>query len=478
MATRVAIIGAGPGGYVAAARAAQLGGEVTLIEKEGVGGTCLNWGCIPTKIMKRTADLMEDFRRADEFGISMEGTLRTDMKRVMARKQELIREQAQGILNLLKHRKVTFVKGRGTVAGHGLVTVIQENGRQLEVPWDRLILALGAQPLEIPAFPFDGNRVLSSNHALSLSEVPRSVLIVGGGVVGCEFAFIFASLGSEVTVVEAMSRILPIESVDEDCSTVLQREMKKRKIKFLVNRVVQSVDEDGDQLRVTVGQSPFAQEIKRKEQKTQTVHVDKVLVCIGRTPNTSGAGLETVGVRTDARGWIPVHEHMETDVRGVYAIGDVLGPSKVMLAHVASTEGIVAAENVMGASRLMNYEVVPGAVFTSPEIANVGLTEVQARERGIPVRCESVLFRTLGKAHVIGEIAGMAKLVTNRETGRILGVHIIGAHATDLIAEGALAVQIGATVRDLAETIHAHPTLSEVMLEVSFKALDLSAHEW
>ena len=476
MAKKITVIGAGPGGYVAAIRVAQLGAEVTVIEQEGVGGTCLNWGCIPSKVMRTTAEMLEKFHRAQEFGIEVHGTIRPNMKALMARKQVVIQNQIKGVLKLFKHHKIRYLVGRGTIEGNRRAAVTLSDGTMLEVPWDSLILALGSQQLGMPSFPFDGKRILSTNHALSIDEIPDSMLILGGGVIGCEFAFIFTSLGSKVTVVEALPRMLPLPWVDEDCSKVLEREMKKRKIAFMVNRTVDSIEEVGGKCRVTVGPSLLTQEGGKKGIEPTTVDVDTMLICIGRRPITAGIGLEKIGIAMDEEGWIVANEQMETSVSNVYAIGDVLGPSKVMLAHVASTEGLVAAENAMGKRRIMNYDMVPGTAFTMPEVANVGLTEVQAREQGYNVRSDSVLFRNLGKAHVIGEIAGQAKIVSDRESGRILGVHLVGPHASDLIAEATLAMKLGCTVQNLAETMHAHPTLAEIMLEGSLKALDRSLH--
>ncbi len=476
MTTRITIIGAGPGGYVAAIRAAQMGAEVTIIEQDNVGGTCVNRGCIPSKIMKTTAEMLENFRRAQEFGIVADKNVSLDMQRLAARKEKIIQNQTKGILRLFDNHKIRYLRGHGYIKSSKLAEVNLAGNKTVEVPWDRLILALGSQPLNIASFPFDGKKIISSNEALNLREVPKSILIVGGGVIGCEFAFIFKSFGSEVTIVEAMPRMLPLPSVDEDCSKVLQREMKKRKIKLMVNRIVKRVEDNGENVRAIIGPSPFNQEPKEKDIKPLTVEADMLLVCIGRSPNTANAGLERLGIRMDDRGWIIADERMETSVPDIYAIGDVLGPSKTMLAHVASSEGLVAAENVLEGNKVMNYKVVPGAIFTMPEVANVGLTEAQAREKGCNARSDSILFRTLGKAQVTGEIAGQAKIVSDVENGRILGVHIVGPHATDLIAEGTLAVQSGCTVAELAETIHAHPTLSEIMLEASFKALDRPLH--
>lgn len=477
MTVKIAILGAGPGGYVAAVRAAQLGADVTVIEEENVGGTCLNWGCIPSKVMITTAELLEKFKKADAFGITVEGSVRPNMQRLMERKNAVIQAQTKGILDLLKHHHIRYLKGTGYIRDKGLAAVRLPNGEEQELSWDKLILATGTRPFNLPNLAFDGHKVLSSNDALCLQEVPESIMIVGGGVIGCEFAFLLSALGSKVTIVEALPRMLPLPSVDEDCSKVLQREMKKRKINFIVNKTVERFDEVNGKLRVTIGPSPFLENPTEKDKKPLSENVDKILVCIGRKPNTTNIdGFDSVGVQLDGKGWVMTNERMETSAADVYAIGDLLGPSKIMLAHVASTEGLVAAENAMAGRRSMDYNIVPGAIFTSPEVANVGLTEAQAKTQGYEVRADSVLFRTLGKAQVIGDIAGQAKIVSEIGSGKILGVHIIGPHATDLIAEGTLALQTGAKVQDLAATIHAHPTLAEIMLENSLKALDRSLH--
>ena len=476
MAKQIAVIGGGPGGYVAAIRSAQLGAEVTLIEEDSVGGTCLNRGCIPSKVMKRTAEILNDFKRAQDFGISVNGIIRPDMKALIARKKTVIANQTTGILKLIDHNKVRLLTGHAQLKGPNIAEVKLESGKTVEVPWDRLILAVGSRPLNIPSFPFDGKRIISSNDALNLHEIPESMLIVGGGVIGCEFGFIFSSLGSKVTIVEAMDRLLPIPSVDKDCSKVIQREMKKRKIDFMVNRTVERVEKDGRKTCVTIGPSPFGKELDEKELTPLSLETDKVLVSIGREPNTAHIGMKALGIKMDKKGWILADERMQTNIPGVYAIGDVLGPSKIMLAHVASREGLVAAENAAGIRMEMDYDVVPGAIFTMPEVACVGLSEIEAEERGYNTRSDKVLFRNLGKAHVIGEIAGEAKIISEAGDGRILGVHMVGPHVTDLIAEATLAINTGCTVKQLAETLHAHPTLSEVMFEVSLKALDRSLH--
>jgi dihydrolipoamide dehydrogenase len=476
MARKITIIGAGPGGYVAAIRAAQLGAEVTVIEQDAVGGTCLNWGCIPSKVIKTTAEMLEKFRRAQEFGIELHGPVSPDMKALMVRKEKVIKDQTEGVLKLLKHHKITYLAGRGIIERPNRVVVRMADGKTMEVRWDRLILATGSKQVSIPAFPFDGQRIISTNDVLCLEEVPESILILGGGVIGCEFAFILTALGSKVKVVEALSRMLPLPWVDEESSKVLEREMKKRRITLMLNRTISGVGMEDETFRVTVGPYSTEKEPEPKAVKTSVVEVDKVLICVGRRPAAEGIGLEQLGIKRDESGWIVAGERMETSASGVYAIGDILGPSKIMLAHVASREGVIAAENAMGRHKTMNYEVVPGAAFTMPEVANVGLTEAQAKERGYHIRSDSVLFRNLGKPHVIGEIAGHAKIVCDAQNGRVLGVHIVGPHASDLIAEAALGMKLGCTVQDLADTIHAHPTLAEVIFEASLKGLDRSLH--
>ena len=476
MDTRVTVLGAGPGGYVAAVRAAQLGAAVTVVEKEEVGGTCLNWGCIPSKIMKTTAELLERFHDADAFGIRTEGRAAVDMQKLMARKQRVLATQIKGIEGLLAHHKINLVRGSACIDGPGKVSARGEDGEEQTWEWERLIIATGSQPFSVPAFPFDGQNILSSDHILGIEAVPESILIVGGGVIGCEFACILAAMGAKVTVVEALDRMLPLPSVDAGCSKVLEREMKKRKIKFFVNRVVESIEQGEAGLTATIGPSPFAENLKEKDKRPVTVQVSQALVCIGRSPNTQGIGLSTIGLETDAKGWIPVDDRMQTGAAHVYAIGDVLGPERVMLAHVASTEAMVAAENAMGGKRIMDYAAVPGAIFTMPEVACVGLTGSQANEQGMDVRNDTVMFRTIGKAQVIGELAGQATIVSDQASGKILGVHIIGPHATDLLGEGALAVANRLGVGDIADTIHAHPTLAEIMLEVGLKAQGKALH--
>jgi dihydrolipoamide dehydrogenase len=476
MTHRICVMGAGPGGYVAAVRAAQQGADVTLIEKENPGGTCLNWGCIPSKVLITTAELFERFHRAADFGITLQGSVTVDMAHLMARKEKVIQDQIKGLHKLFDHHRIRYINGTGQILKTGMIEVPQPDGPATAVAWDRLILATGSRPMDLPGLAVDGRRVLSSNDALALNRLPPSILIVGGGVVGCEFAHIFGALGAHVTVVEALDRLLPLPSVDAACSKVLQREMKKRRMQWLTHRTVQSISETQQGLRVIIGPSPYNENPSAKEKEPVEITVDTVLVAVGRTPNTDGIGLAQTRVEVDERGWVKTDDRMQTADPAIFAVGDVLGPARVMLAHAASAEALVAADNALGGDRRMNYHAVPGAIFTSPEVATVGLTETQARAGGHAVRSDEVLFRTLGKAQVLGEIAGQAKIVSDTSTGQILGVHIIGPHATELIAEGTLAVNKGLTVEDLVSTIHAHPTLAEIICETAMKAVDRPLH--
>ena len=476
MGEKIIVVGGGPGGYVAALRAASLGGEVTLIEKENLGGTCLNWGCIPSKIMKNTADLLLKYRKAKDLGIHVEGRVLPDMAGLMARKQKILQSQRTGIAGLLQNRKVAVQRGCGRITGRGTAQVTAADGSTASLNWDKLIVATGTTPMNVPDFAFDGKKILSSNDILVLDHVPESMTIVGGGVIGCEFACIFKAMRKKVTVVEAMYRLLPLPSVDTSISRLLLREMKKQKITVFCDTVVTACDTSAKGCCISLSKSPFTDNPRAKDPKTDTLCSDLMTVCIGRTPLSSDLGLETIGLDTLGPGWIPVNDRMETRVENVYAIGDILGPSRVMLAHVASHEGLVAAGNAMGQDQVMAYHAVPGAIFTMPEIGTVGLSEEEARKKGLDVAAASVNFRVLGKAHAIEEIAGEAKMVMEKGTGRILGVHLIGAHATDLIAEATLAVEKGLTAQDMAHTIHAHPTMAEIMGEVASKAVGMPVH--
>jgi len=480
MSEKIIIIGAGPGGYIAALRGAALGGEVTLIEKENLGGTCLNSGCIPSKIMKNSADLFLKCLKADKLGIKIEGTIAPDMAALMDRKEKIISSQRKGIASLLQSRGITIKTGFGTIKYANLVELTSVDGQKEELTFDKLIIAVGTRPLDVPDFPFDHEKILSSDDILVLDRIPKSMTIVGGGVIGCEFAFIFSALGCDVIIVEAMSRLLPLPSVDEACSKLLLREMKKRKIKVICDTIVTHADTTGNGVGISLALSPFTDNPKPKKLKNGKIESEIMAVCIGRTPLSDDLGLENIGLSTQGPGWIPANDQMETCVENVYAIGDILGPDKIMLAHVASHEGIVAVQNAMKSKTdpkvTMSYEVVPGAIFTMPEIGTVGLSENQAIAKGFEVETASVNFRVLGKAQAIDEIAGEAKMIIEKKSQKVLGVHIIGPHATDLIAEATLAIEKGLTATEIAHTIHAHPTLAEIMGEVASKAMGMPLH--
>ena len=447
---KLAILGAGPGGYVAAIKAARLGAHVTVIEESEVGGTCLNKGCIPTKALVASSEILNKARKLEEFGIELEGKIFPNFSKIIERKNKIINTQIKGIRGLFKSWGITLREGRGVLLSPDEIEVRSGDGSKEKIKSDRIIIATGSRPSQIPAFPFDGKRIISSDEALDLTDIPKSLLIVGAGVIGCEFACIYKELGSDVTIVEMLPNAVATEDIE--ISELLERELKKKKIKLYTNVKAEKVDikDDGVHALLPDGKKVIA---------------EKALVSIGRAFNSDGIGLEEIGINKGRRGEIIVNENMETNVRGIYAVGDVIGG--LMLAHVASREGITAAKNVMGGDDKIDYSVVPAAIFTSPEIASVGLREHQAAERGIKVRTGHFQFRALAKAHVMGEITGIIKIVSDEISDRILGVHIIGPHASDIIHEAALAIRSGLKVKDIAETIHAHPTLSEGLMEAA-----------
>lgn len=446
----IAVIGSGPGGYVAALKAAQLGAKVTVIEDNELGGTCLNCGCIPTKTLTASAEILNKVRNLGDFGIDLEGEIKVDLAKIIDRKDRVVSTMIKGIGSLFKSWSIELIRGRGRLTSKKEVLVTKKDGTTTTVKADRIILATGSRPAEIANFPFDGNRILSSTDALSLREIPKSIIIIGAGVIGCEFACILRELGSEVTIVEVMPRAISTE--DEEISEILQKEFKKKKIKLLLSVKVVRSEVNDKEVRVYL------------EDGSELV-AERLLVSIGRAFNVEDLGLEEVGIERGSRGEIKVNSRMRTNIEDIYAVGDVTGG--ILLAHVASKEGIVAAYNACGIDREIDYTVVPSAIFTSPEIGSVGLREQQCRERGIAYRVGRFQFRGLGKAHAIGEINGMVKVIADANTDRILGVHIIGPHASDLIHEGALAMFKGITAKELGNMIHAHPTLSEALMEAS-----------
>jgi dihydrolipoamide dehydrogenase len=456
---KITVLGAGPGGYVAAIKAAQLGAEVTVVEVGEVGGTCLNWGCIPTKTLIASADVLHKAKNAKNYGLELEGTVTPNIAKIVDRKNKVVNTQIKGIRGLFKSWGVRLIEGRGVIIDPKKIQVTLKDGSTQDVDTDKIIIATGSRPAQIPVFPFDGNRILSSNHAVNPDSIPESLLIVGAGVIGCEFAFIYKEFGTDVTMVEMMPNAVSTE--DEEISQILERELKKNKIKLLTNTSVDKVDVLNDGVSVQLSNGKL-------------IEAEKVLVSIGRAVNSENMGLEEVGVNKGQRGEIIVDEKLRTNVDGIYAIGDVIGG--IMLAHLASKEGVVAAENAMGGDAQVNYDVVPAAIFTSPEIGSVGMREKQVTEKGISHKIGRFQFRGLGKAHAIGEISGLFKIISERESDKILGAHIIGAHASDLIHEIAVAMEKGLTVKDIAHTIHAHPTLAEGIMEAAEDVHGMAIH--
>jgi dihydrolipoamide dehydrogenase len=456
---KITILGAGPGGYVCAIRAAQLGAEVTVIEDTEVGGTCLNRGCIPTKTLIASADALHKTKNAEDFGLELNGTVSPNIQKIMERKRKVVDTQVKGIRGLFKSWGVKLIEGRGVIVDPKKIKVTLKDGSTAEVETDKIIIATGSSPAQIPVFPFDGTRILSSDHAINLDTIPKSLIIVGAGVIGCEFAFIYKEFGSEITMVEMMPRAVSTE--DEEISALLERELKKKKIKLITNTGVQKVDVKEDGVTATLSDG-------------KTIEAEKVLVSIGRSVNSKNIGLENIGVNTGKRGEVIVDNKMQTNVEGVYAIGDVVGG--IMLAHLASKQGLIAAENATGGDAKIKYDVIPAAIFTSPEIASVGLREHQVKEKGIKYKVGRFQFRALGKAHAMGEISGMFKIISEEGTDKILGAHIIGPHASDLIHEVAVAMEGGLTVNDIAHTIHAHPTLAEGVMEAAEDVHDMAVH--
>lgn len=474
------VVGGGPGGYVAAIRAAQRGLSVGLVEKEKPGGVCLNWGCIPTKAMLRSAEVYETVLHSADFGIKADN-VELDFEAVSRRKDGVVKNLTDGVAGLLKANGVTVINGHARFTDATTVDVyptgespLGEGGPRYAAepagiePVDRargrdVILAAGSVPVRLPIPGVDLPGVITSDGAFGLTEVPSRIVVVGGSAVGAEWASMFASFGSEVTVVEMMPSLVPIE--DAEVGKALGRSLRKSGVQVLTESTVSSIEDNGEAggLRVTVDGA-----------KAQQVDADVVLIGVGRKPNTAALDLEATGVATDERGFVQVDERLRTNVEHVYAIGDVTG--KALLAHVASHQGVVAAETIAGHEAHIDYDVVPAATFTHPEIASVGMTEAQATEAGHEVVTSRFPFAALGRSKTTGDEEGFMKIVAGSKHGEILGVHVIGPSASDLITEGALAITLEATLDELADTIHAHPTLGEIGMEGAMSALGLPLH--
>jgi dihydrolipoamide dehydrogenase len=466
--THIAILGAGPGGYVAAIRAAQLGARVTVIEREKLGGVCLNWGCIPSKALLSVVELGDKIKKAGDLGLVLQGTTGYDLARMVSRKDKVVATLVKGIATLFKEWGIEHIVGQGTLKNERTIAVTKTDGGQLDIQADALVIATGSSWPNLPQFPIDGQQILTSQQMLDLTRIPGSLLIIGGGVEGCEFAALYSGLGTQVTVVELQSRVLPLE--DEDISSTMERELKKRNVTVLTGTTVESLERSSDK-------------VVAHFKDGSTVVAEKLLVSVGRGLNSRGIGLEQVGIHIGRRGEILVDDRMETNRPGIYAIGDVTG--KAMLAHVASTQGQVAVENILGHRRTISYDIIPAGIFTLPEIGRVGLTEQQARERAQmsgqnpdqSVKVGRFRYAGLGKAQATGDTTGFFKMVADAATDKILGVHILGAHAADLIHEATMAMQAGATVGQVAGMIHAHPTLAEGMMEAAEDVHGAAIHQ-
>ncbi|MCU9806887.1 dihydrolipoyl dehydrogenase [Paraclostridium sp. AKS46] len=444
---KVAVIGGGPGGYVAAIKAAMLGAEVTVIEKRKVGGTCLNVGCIPTKALLASSSLISSIKEAKDFGIHINGEVEANFDDIMNRKNKVVSQLISGIEFLFEKRGIKLVNGFGKLVDTNKIEVNKEDGSKELVEADKIILANGSQPVILSMFPYDGDKIITSDEALNLKDVPKSLLIVGGGVIGCEFGQFFRALGTEVTIVEMFDQLLPLE--DKDVAKQLQRQFKKDKIKVMTGVKIEKCEIVDNEVVATLSNG-------------KEVKAEKALLSIGRKPYLDNSGIEDIGIELE-RGKVIVNENLETNVKGIYAIGDIINTP--FLAHVASKEGLVAAQNaVCGNSKTVNYAAVPRCVYTEPEVAGVGKTEKELQENGIEYNTGQFDFRALGKAQAIGHFQGFIKILADKND-KIIGASIVGPHATDLLTELSLAVHLGLTVEEVGDVIHAHPTLSEGIME-------------
>jgi dihydrolipoamide dehydrogenase len=459
----VVIIGSGPGGYVAAVRAGQLGLKAAVVEAGALGGTCLNVGCIPTKALLHSADLLEEFKESRRFGVTA-SDVQFSLEGAMKHKQTVVKQSSDGVAYLLKKNNIDLYQGWGSVVAKGQVHVKLNEGGEETLQTKHIIVATGAKPRAIPGIEFDEDRILSSTGMLQLTEVPKSLLVVGAGAIGVEFASMFRSFGSQVTIVEALPRLVPLE--DEEVSAELETAFKRRRIKMFTGAKLNGVEKTDDHIVAKVTDS---------DGNDQEIEAERMLLGIGIMPRNKGIGLEELGVEINQRGFIEVDECMRTNVEGVYAIGDsVMTP---WLAHVASAEGILAVEHIAGQEvHPINYKQIPACTYCTPQIASVGLTEAKAKEQGYMVKVAKFPFSANGKARVLGQArTGFIKIVANEQYDEILGFHLIGPQVTEMISEGGLALSHEATGKSLMHTIHAHPTLYESIAEAAHALVHGSA---
>lgn len=452
----VVVLGGGPGGYPAAIKAAQAGKKVALIEAKEVGGTCLNRGCIPSKALIENAHVLKKVKHAEQFGIHV-GPVSFDYGQMVKRKDDVVAKVRKSLEGLIAANQITLIRGFGKFIGPKILKVQGQDN--LLVEGEKIIIATGSEPRNIPAFPFDQKRILDSTALLELTTLPKKIAIIGGGIIGCEFASLFAAFGVDVTILEMLPRIIPTEALT--ISTALTNAFKKKGIKIETNTAVEKVENTGSGVIVRLP-------------ARKTIEADMALVAVGRSMNTSGIGLESAGVLVNPNGSITVNEKMETNVPGIYAIGDIA--SKWWLAHVATHQGLVAARNAVGEKAHMLYDAIPSVIFTDPEIASVGLTLEQAQEKGYHAFVGAFPFQALGKSQASLETDGFAQVVVDKRTGQILGAQVVGYEASALIGEMSVAVANELTLESISETIHAHPTVPEAWLEAVLLANDTPLH--
>jgi dihydrolipoamide dehydrogenase len=460
----IVVIGAGPGGYHAAIRAAQLGLTAAIVEKDdgtgigGVGGVCLNWGCIPSKSLLRNAELVNTLAHADDWGITFDN-FRADMSAAIDRSRKVSATLVQGVGYLLRQNKITLFRGAGKLTS--ATTVEIDDGTVLT--GGNIVIATGARPRSLPGLEIDGEKIITSRQALETREVPKAIGIIGGGAIGAEFAYFFRAYGAEVTIFEMLPHLVPTE--DEDVSVELERAFKKQGIKFITSATVSGAEASGDGLVVKYHAAGADSEFE----------CDVVLLGVGVQPNTDGLGLESAGVRLDNGGFIEINDEMQTSAAGVYAIGDVTG--KLLLAHVAFAQGVIAAEVAAGRdTEPLKYADMPRAVYCQPQVAGLGLTEAQAREQGYEIVIGKVPWRAVGKAQAIGEYDGFTKIISDAGSGDILGAAIVGPDATEFLAEIGVVKTLEGTAAEIGLTVHAHPTLSEGIKEAALDTAGEAIH--
>ena len=458
----VIVIGSGPGGYVAAIRASQLGKKVAVVEKAEIGGICLNWGCIPTKALLKSAQVYTYIQHAENYGITIEGTVKADMEAVVKRSRSVAEGMSKGIQYLFKKNNVEIINGFGSLTAEKKVKVVDSDGNISEHEADHIILATGARVKELPNLPIDGKKIIGYRQALVLDKLPETMLVVGSGAIGSELAFFFTSMGVKVTLVEFMPNILPIE--DEEVSKLVERCFKKLKMTVMTDSSVTNVDTSGEKCICTVS----------TKKGDKIVEADIVLSAVGVQTNLDGLGLENIGISNE-KGKINVDEYYRTNVEGIYAIGDIVhGPA---LAHKASHEAIICVEKICGLEpKPMNYNNIPGCTYITPEVASVGLTEAKALAAGYQIKVGKFPFTASGKASAAGNKDGFIKVIFNAENGQWLGCHMVGDNVTEMVATAVLALELGATGRDIIENIFPHPTMSEAIMEAAAAAYGEVVH--